>query len=115
MEDKEKDLQDIVNEIKPIVKSVYSENSKITILENEVDEDGNSQTFDLANLIVEKCTLKILQGNYKKINFANVIGNLTLDKNSILTLNSNRFEIAEGNAEAKVKCDFKKHLYNLKY
>lgn len=38
MEDKEKDLQDIVNEIKPIVKSVYSENSKITILENEVDE-----------------------------------------------------------------------------
>ena len=40
MEDKEKDLQDIVNEIKPIVKSVYSENSKITILENEVDEYG---------------------------------------------------------------------------
>ena len=38
---------------------------------------------------------------------------MTFDKNSILNLNSNRFEIAEGNAEAKVKCDFKKHLYNL--
>lgn len=82
-------------------------------LENEVDEDGDSQTFDLANLIVEKCILKILKGNYKNINFANVVGNLTLDKNSMLNLNSNRFEIAEGNAEAKVKCDFKKHLYNL--
>ena len=82
-------------------------------LENEVDEDGDSQTFDLANLIVEKCTLKILKGNYKNINFANVIGNLALDKNSILNLNSNRFEIAEGNTEAKVKCDLKKHLYNL--
>lgn len=83
-------------------------------LENEVDEDGNSQTFDLANLIVEKCTLKVLKGNYKNINFANVIGILTLDKNSLLTINSNRFEIAEGNAEAKILCDFKKHLYNLK-
>lgn len=82
-------------------------------LEQEVDEDGDSQTFDLANLIVEKCTLKIVKGNYKNINFANVIGNLTLDKNSLLNLNSNRFEIAEGNAEAKVKCDLKKHLYNL--
>ena len=40
MEDKEKNLQEIVNEIKPIVKSAYSENSKITILENEVDEYG---------------------------------------------------------------------------
>jgi hypothetical protein len=62
---------------------------------------------------VEKCTLKVLKGHYKNINFADVIGHLTLDKNSILNLNSNRFEIAEGNAEAKVKCDFKKHLYNL--
>ena len=82
-------------------------------LEQEFDEDGDSQTFDLANLLVEKCTLKIIKGHYKKINFANVIGHLTFDKNSILNLNSNRFEIAEGNAEAKVKCDFKKHLYNL--
>lgn len=82
-------------------------------LEKEVDEDGDSQTFDLANLIVEKCTLKILKGNYKNIHFADVVGNLTLDKNSMLSLNSNRFGIAEGKAEAKIKCDFKKHLYNL--
>ena len=82
-------------------------------LENEVDEDDDSQTFDLANLIVEKCTLKVIKGHYKNINFANVIGNLTLDKNSMLNLKSNRFEITEGNAEAKVKCDFKKHIYNL--
>jgi len=82
-------------------------------LEQDVDEDGDSQTFDLANLIIEKCTLKVLKGNYKNIKFANVIGNMTLDKNSILNLNSNRFEIAEGNAEAKVNCDLKNHLYNL--
>ncbi len=82
-------------------------------LEQEVDEDSDTPTFDLANLIVEKCTMKVKKGNYKKIDFANVIGNLTLDKNSILKLDSNRFDIAEGQAEAKVNCDLKKHLYNL--
>lgn len=39
-EEKDKDLQDIVGEIKPIIKSLYSEKSKITVLESEVDEYG---------------------------------------------------------------------------
>lgn len=40
MEDKEKLLQDIVNDIKPLIKSIYTEESKITLLENEIDEYG---------------------------------------------------------------------------
>ena len=83
-------------------------------LEKDVESDENIQTFDLANLIVEKCTLKVKKGNYKKIDFADIVGHLTLDKNSILNLNSNRFSIAEGQAEAKINCDLKKHKYNLK-
>ena len=82
-------------------------------LEKDVESDENIQTFDLANLIVEKCTLKVKKGNYKKIDFADIVGHLTLDKNSILNLNSNRFNIAEGQAEAKINCDLKKHKYNL--
>ena len=39
-EEKEKVLQEIVNEIKPIIKSLYSDKSKITVLESEVDEYG---------------------------------------------------------------------------
>ena len=39
-EDKEKVLQEIVNEIKPIVKSLYNDKSKITVLESDVDEYG---------------------------------------------------------------------------
>ena len=39
-EEKEKILQDIVGEIKPIIKSLYSDKSKITVLESEVDEYG---------------------------------------------------------------------------
>lgn len=40
MEDKEKLLQDIVNDIKPLIKSIYTEESKITLLESEIDEYG---------------------------------------------------------------------------
>ena len=111
--DVEKYLQAFNNQT---VSEHASENVSETIsksLEKEVDEDGDNQTFDLANLIVEKCSLNVKKGNYKKIDFANVMGNLTLDKNSLLTLNSNRFDIAEGQAEAKIKCDMKKHKYNL--
>ena len=39
-EEKEKVLQEIVNEIKPIVKSLYNDKSKITVLEFEIDEYG---------------------------------------------------------------------------
>ena len=102
------------NQQKPSEQSSSDVHSVISkSVEQEVDESDDTQTFDLANLIVEKCTLKVLKGHYKNIHFADVIGNLTLDKNSILILKSNRFEVAEGNAEAKVKCDLKKHLYNL--
>ena len=39
-EEKEKILQEIVKDIKPIVSSLYTNNSKITVLESEVDEYG---------------------------------------------------------------------------
>ncbi len=90
-------------------------NNKISteIKDELMDENDESATFDLANLIIEKCKLTIEKGNYRGINFSNVVGNLTLDKNSLLTLKSNRFEIAEGNAEANSICDLKNHKYNL--
>lgn len=78
-----------------------------------VDDDDDAPTFDLANLIVEECILKVGKGFYKKINFANVVANLTLDKNSLLNITSNRFDIAEGTSSAKINCDLKKHKYSI--
>lgn len=81
---------------------------------NSLDEpDDDEQTFDIANIIIENCALNILKGSYKDINFADVHANMTLDKDSILKLSSNRFEIAEGHSSAKVDCDLKKLKYNL--
>ena len=53
------------------------------------------------------------KGFYKDINFANVVGNLTLDKNSLLKIESNKFDIAEGTSSAKINCDLKNHKYNI--
>ena len=78
------------------------------------DNDDNTPTFDIGNFIVEDCVLHIKEGKYKDINFDDVKATLTLDKNSVLNMYSNRFAIAEGHSSAKVNCDLKKHKYNLK-
>lgn len=78
------------------------------------DDDDDVQTFDLANLIIEECILKVKNGFYKDIKFANVEANMTLDKNSLLKIESNKFDIAEGTSSAKINCDLKNHKYNIR-
>lgn len=77
------------------------------------DDDDDVQTFDLANLIIEKCVLKAKKGFYKDIKFSDVAALLTLDKNSLLKITSNRFDIAEGISSAKIDCDLKNHNYSI--
>ena len=84
-------------------------------LEDENSEEAdNAVVFDVNNLIIERCIFRLKEGNYKDIKFGNLAANLTLDKNNILQLHSNRFDIAEGISSVKVFCDLKKHKYNLK-
>ncbi len=75
------------------------------------DDDDDTPTFDIGNFIVEDCVLHILKGHYQDINFNDMKATLTLDKNSILNIYSNKFEIAEGHSSAKINCDLKKHKY----
>jgi len=84
--------------------------SKSNINEEE-DDDDDEQVFDLANLIIEECILKVQKGFYKDIHFSDVVANLTLDKNSLLKISSNMFDIAEGRSNAKINCDLKNHKY----
>lgn len=80
---------------------------------SDEEPDDNVQTFDMGNVIVEKCNLNILKGFYKGINFADVHATMSLDKDSILKMYSNRFEIAEGHSSGKVDCDLKNQKYNI--
>lgn len=75
------------------------------------DDDDDTPTFDVGSFIVEDCVLHILKGHYKDINFNDVKATLTLDKNSILNMYSNKFEFAEGHSSAKINCDLKRHKY----
>lgn len=80
---------------------------------SDIDDntDDTMQTFDPKNLIIEECIVNIIKGKYKDINFANIEAKMSLDKNSVFKLTSNKFDIAEGISTTKVICD----LINKKY
>lgn len=80
---------------------------------DDEDADDEAQTFDLANIIIEECILKVNKGFYKDIKFSNAVANMSLDKNSDLKIYSNKFDIADGYSSAKIDCDLKKHKYNI--
>ena len=80
---------------------------------DDEDADDEAQTFDLANIIIEECILKVNRGFYKDIKFSNVVANMSLDKNSDLKIYSNKFDIADGYSSAKIDCDLKNHKYNI--
>ncbi len=81
--------------------------------ENENSDDDN-YTFNTGYLIIEKCVFELAKGVYKEIGFGNVKATLTLNKEGILEVNSNRFDFAEGISSCKVHCDLKKHLYSVR-
>ena len=80
--------------------------------ENEAKSD-DEVTFNTGLIVIERCILEVVKGVYKQINFGNIKANMTLDRNGILQIHSNRFDIAEGISSVKVFCDLKKHQYNL--
>lgn len=78
------------------------------------EEDVDAPTFNAGVLIVENCVLNLVKGVYKDINFGNLKATLTLNKDGILEVKSNRFDFAEGISSCKVYCDLQKHLYSVK-
>lgn len=58
-------------------------------------------------MIVEECVLKVKQGFYKNIHFSDAVANLSLDKHSVLKINADKFNFAEGQTIAKINCDLK--------
>ena len=57
--------------------------------------------------------LHLDKGKYKEVNFGNLHANLTLDKDGVLQVQSNKFDIAEGISTLKVKADLIKKQYYL--
>ena len=81
--------------------------------ENEEDSDV-MPPFQKGLIVVEKCGLNLLKGVYKEINFGNIHADMTLDKDGVLNLKSNRFDIADGISTLRVNADLVNQKYHLR-
>ncbi|MCR5260260.1 MAG: hypothetical protein K6C94_00295 [Candidatus Gastranaerophilales bacterium] len=77
------------------------------------NENVEQIAFQPNLLVIKDCIFNVKKGNYKLINFSNLNAKLNLTKNGLLTINSNRFDFAEGISSLKVKCDLLKEIYSV--
>ncbi len=85
----------------------------ITTDEGTYEVTDTADEFHIGNIIIEKCRLHLDNGEYKDLTFGNLDADLTLDKNSILDIKSNKFNFADGTSSLKVNSDLKNKKYNL--
>ena len=91
------------------------EGASLALTDNDTASDNvDVPTFQKGLIIVEKCMLNLENGKYKNVHFGNLHANLTLDKDGILNLQSNKFDIAEGISTLKVRADLIKNKYYLR-
>jgi len=77
-------------------------------------ETTTAPTFYTNVIVIENCLLEIAKGVYKQINFGNVKANMTLDRDGIMKVESNRFDIADGISSAKIFIDLQNQIYKMR-
>ncbi len=86
--------------------------------ENTVKEEKTDAVepivFQPNLLIVNDCNFNVGKGSYKQINFGNLHATLTLTKDGLLNIQSNKFDFAEGISTLKVVCDLAKPTYYIR-
>lgn len=100
----------------PAKQALEETNSQATeeITEETLASSESVPTFTKGLIIVEKCMLHLGKGKYKQVDFGNLHANLTLDKDGVLNVQSNKFDIAEGISTLKVNADLIKKKYYLR-
>lgn len=107
------DVERILTQPKPEDKEGNVYQSLIsTGVENE--ENLEAKPFQKGLLVIEKCGLNVKNGIYKDINFGNLHADMTLDKDGVISLQSNKFDIAEGISTLKINADLAKQKYYMR-
>lgn len=78
------------------------------------DDDDVVPTFDTSNLIIKNSSFTMKEGIFNDIFIKDLKATMTLNEQSVLELNSNKFGFAEGISSCKVLCDLKKHHYKVR-
>ena len=96
--------------------SVSSTDVQSALVSKDVTNEENldSLSFTKGLVVVEKCGLNLLNGIYKEIVFGNIHADMTLDKDGLLCLKSNRFDIAGGTSSLKLDADLVNKKFRLK-
>ena len=82
--------------------------------EGLVSIETPTNEFDVRNLIIEKAKFHLDKGQYKDIQFGNLDADLTLNKDGVIDVKSNRFDFAEGISSLKANFDLINKKYNVK-
>ncbi|MBR6163664.1 hypothetical protein IKQ26_07240 [bacterium] len=86
----------------------------ITTDSGVIASENTDSEFDIRNLIIEKCRFHLTNGVYKEIEFGNLDADLTLDKNGVIDIKSNRFDFAQGESSLRANFDLINKKYNVK-
>lgn len=108
---------DVEKALTQTTSSADTENAQAALVSTGAANEEESEVippFQKGLLVIEKCSLNLLKGVYKEINFGNIHADMTLDKDGVLKLKSNRFDIAEGESSLRVNADLVNRKYNLK-
>lgn len=87
---------------------------EVPVAYTENEETDDDFMFDTNLIVIEDCVFKLKEGVYNGLNFGNIEAKMTLDKDGIFNLQSNKFDIAEGISTLKVNCDLKTLKYYLR-
>ncbi len=82
--------------------------------EEIVKVENSANEFDIRNLIIEKARFHLDKGTYKQIEFGNLDADLTLNKDGVIDVKSNRFDFAEGISSLRANFDLINKKYNIK-
>ncbi len=91
-----------------------SNDNVISTDEGLIVTENSSQDFDIRNVRIEKARFHLDKGTYKEIEFGNLDADLTLNKDGIIEIKSNRFDFAQGTSSLKAVFDLMNKKYNVK-
>ena len=86
----------------------------ITTDQETVKVENSENEFDIRNIIVEKCKFHLDKGIYKDIEFGNLDADLTLNKDGVIDIKSNRFDFGDGQSSLRTNFDLINKKYNVK-
>ena len=92
----------------------FNQQGEDVVVTKAPEQDEDAPIFDITNLIIKDCKLRLGKATYKDLSAENMEATLTLDETGDLDLNSNKFDFAKGTSSAHVCCDLKKHKYHVK-